>query len=103
MATSPDTVTAAVALLQADGFTEDVELLDGHLCWAGDSWRCTLDEATVERTYRFEGPSDPGDEMIVLGVVATSGVRGVLVSAYGIEADPALPALLTREANTDET
>ncbi|MFV0306436.1 MAG: hypothetical protein ACK5OX_01675 [Desertimonas sp.] len=94
MSNAPDTVTAAVEILRGDGYTDDVELIDGHLCWAGDTWRCTLDEASVERTYRFEGPSDPGDEMIVVGITSSSGAKGVLVSAFGPGADPALPDLL---------
>ena len=39
--------------------------------------------------YRFEGDSDPGDEMVVFGVHdTTNDVRGTLVSAFGLAADP---------------
>jgi hypothetical protein len=43
----------------------------------------------VERVYRFEGPSDPADEAIVLGVCCPKcGARGIIVSAFGPDADP---------------
>jgi hypothetical protein len=43
--------------------------------------------------YRFEGPSDPGDMMIVLGLVdPVSHRRGTLAAPFGPAADPALYA-----------
>ena len=91
----PDTVTEAVALLRAEGYTADYELVDGVLRADLESASCAIDQAQVERLYRFEGPSDPGDEAIVIGVhCASCGRRGVLVSAFGPEADPAVFAHL---------
>ena len=38
--------------------------------------------------YRFEGTSDPDDEMLVLGVSCPRcQARGVIVSAYGVDVD----------------
>ncbi|MEZ5137410.1 MAG: hypothetical protein R2711_01060 [Acidimicrobiales bacterium] len=43
----------------------------------------------VEKLYRFEGPSDPGDEMVVFGLRdPISDRRGVLATGYGPAADP---------------
>jgi hypothetical protein len=94
-ADAPDTVTDAVALLRAEGYTDDVELDGGGFrcrsCGAGHR----LEDGVVERMYRFEGPSDPGDEAIVLGVRCQScGRHGILVSAFGPGADPAVFAHL---------
>jgi hypothetical protein len=88
---APETVTDALALLAADGYSEDFNLV-------GTSATCPrcqavheLGHAIIERTYRFEGPSDPGDEAIVYGLrCADCGARGVLVSAFGPDADPEL-------------
>lgn len=88
---SPDTVTEAVELLRADGYTADFELVGDSLCTVGDRIVCTTADAEVERLYRFEGPSDPGDEMIVFGLRdPSSGVRGTLATAYGPSADPGI-------------
>ena len=91
MTDSPDTVTEAVTLLQTEGYGGDFNLADG-------SWVCpqchtahVTTDAVIERQFRFEGESDPGDEAIVLGVrCPTCDARGIVVSAYGPDADPAL-------------
>jgi hypothetical protein len=86
---SPDTVAEALRLLEADGYTKDFNLTDQLLsCEA-----CKISHEPVvgiiERQYRFEGDSDPGDEAVVFGVRCPAcGARGVLVSAFGPNADP---------------
>ncbi|HWL45974.1 MAG TPA: hypothetical protein VNQ73_23740 [Ilumatobacter sp.] len=90
MAQAPDTVTEALALLRDEGYGIDYELIDGHLRADGCA-ACAVDDAVVERRYRFEGPSDPGDQMIVFGLRdPATGARGTLASAFGIHADPTL-------------
>ena len=89
MTDAPDTVTAAVQLLQREGYGADLILRDGALVAIDRRTSCGVDEAVVERMYRFEGDSDPGDEMVVFGVHdTTNDVRGTLVSAFGLAADP---------------
>jgi hypothetical protein len=87
---APDTVTEATRMLEAEGYDASVTLLDdGRLRFSISGSVCEIDEAVVERMYRFEGESDPGDEMVVFGVhQPAAGVRGTLVSAFGLAADP---------------
>jgi hypothetical protein len=86
----PDTVTDAIELLRAQGYTAEFELVEGALIASREQASCTVGEAEVERLFRFEGPSDPGDEMIVFGVRdPASGTRGTLAAAFGPAADPA--------------
>jgi hypothetical protein len=94
---APDTVTEATRLLEADGYDATVTILDGgRLRFSGVDAVCELDEAVVERMYRFEGDSDPGDEMVVFGLLFPGrGVRGTLVSAFGLAADPDVLSHLT--------
>ena len=50
----------------------------------------------MERTVRVEGPTDPADESIVLGLVCRHcGGRGVLVTAYGPAATAEEAAVVT--------
>ena len=91
LADSVSTVTDAVALLDREGYGDDLHLdsegLDCRSC--GTSHPADLVE--VDRVFRFEGPSDPADEAIVLGLRCPAcGARGSLVSAFGPDADPAL-------------
>jgi len=94
---TPETVTDAVRLLENEGFRIDGPFAVGsepcHSCGQ------VLESARliVRRTFRFEGASDPGDEAIVLGVECPAcGAKGIVVSAYGADADAALIALVSR-------
>ena len=86
---APDTVTEAVRTLKAEGYLADLELLDGAIRWDERAQACAVDEVVVEHLFRFEGPSDPGDEMVVFGLLdPATGTRGVLASGFGPAADP---------------
>ena len=86
---APDTVTEAVAFLTAEGYSDELRLdPEGVRCDRVGAVM-PVDSAVVDYTFRFEGPSDPGDEAIVLGVrFPALGIKGILVSAYGPDADP---------------
>lgn len=97
---TPDTVSEAVALLAAAGYVDELQLAADGLTLAG-SWALhPIATTTVDYSFRFEGPSDPADEAIVLGVTCTEWDRkGVIVSAYGPYADPEHATLLAALAN----
>ncbi|MDQ6696498.1 MAG: hypothetical protein M3Z46_03460 [Actinomycetota bacterium] len=103
-ASTPDTVTGALAQLAAEGYTADYQLQGGVLrasALGPDVRACPVSEAVVERMYRFEGPSDPGDEMVVFGIRdPQTDVRGSLVSAFGMGADPDVLDQLTYLASS---
>ena len=44
--------------------------------------------------YRFEGTSDPDDMAIAYAIETKSGVRGILVDAFGVYSDPRTSAVL---------
>jgi hypothetical protein len=85
------TVTEALERMRAAGYSHDLELVDGTLRTSDARVVCRFRDAVVEAMCRFEGPSDPGDEMIVLAVRdPASGTRGTIAAAYGPAADPDL-------------
>lgn len=85
---APETVVDAMRLLRSEGYDLEYQLVDGALqCDLAQP--CAVGDAVVERLFRFEGPSDPGDEMIVFGLWdPVAERRGVLASAFGAAADP---------------
>ena len=88
---APDTVTDALRLLEAAGYTVDFNVHGTIVHCAACGADRPLAGAEVERLYRFEGPSDPADEAIVLGLRCPAcGARGTLASAFGPDADPDL-------------
>jgi hypothetical protein len=96
----PDTVTEAVAFLTSEGYVEDCRLTDEGLLVTGVDDSHSLETAIVDYAFRFEGPSDPGDEAIVLGVSGTDWSRkAIVVCAYGPYAEPEHAALLTALAH----
>ena len=97
MATAPTTLTEALELLAADGYTDDFNLLGEVAVCPACSATHPLEHAVIERQYRFEGPTDPGDQSIVLGLSCPDcRAKGVFVSAYGPDADPDVFQILAR-------
>lgn len=85
---APDTVTEAITLLREEGYPAEIELVNGCLCWDRED-NTDVAAAEVEQLFRFEGPSDPGDEMVVFGLRdPATDRRGVLASGFGPAADP---------------
>jgi len=101
--TTPGTVTEALAFLSAAGYVDDYRLCaDGIVGDRADAPH-PVATASVDYTFRFEGNSDPGDSSIVLGVrCAEWGRKGVIVSAYGADADPESAAMLIALTATAE-
>lgn len=92
----PETVVEALDLLRSQGYETEFQLVDGALRCDAHDGSCPATDAVVEHLFRFEGPSDPGDEMVVFGLLdPISGRRGVLASGFGPAADPELLDHLT--------
>ena len=92
---APDTVTEAVAFLAEEGYVEDYKLCRGGIEARGHDAPHPTASAVVDHTFRFEGPSDPADEAIVLGVRCPEwGTKGVIVAAYGPDMEPEEAELL---------
>jgi ribosomal protein L37E len=86
------TVIEAIARLEGRGFTGSfhVDTETSTLLCAGCGHRVVPSEAEVVELFRFEGPTDPGEEAIVVGLrCRRCGREGTLVSAYGAAADAA--------------
>jgi hypothetical protein len=89
MPDAPDTVTEAVATLEAEGYTSPFLQSGADLVCIACGTPHPLELGVVDRFFRFEGPSDPADEAIVMAVrCGTCGAQGTLVSAFGPDADP---------------
>jgi hypothetical protein len=81
------TVTEAIEQLKAQGFTLDFNLEQNHL--TANEAQYPAEEFEIVDLYRYEGPSDPADEAIVYALSNTAGIKGILVSGYGVSTDEA--------------
>jgi len=80
-----DTVTEAVNGLKQRGFTLDFNLTEN--CLVCQEQKFNVNDFEIVEVYRFEGNTDPADEAVVYAVQSIDGIKGILVSGYGISAE----------------
>lgn len=85
-----DTVSEALNDLAKRGFTHDFNIHEEGDCLICTNTMTQLspEEFEIVETYRFEGDTDPADEMIVFAISSIKhNLKGTLLNAYGIYAD----------------
>ena len=83
-----ETVTQAVSELGKRGYTINFNLSSSHLTIPEHGINLNPDEFNIDEIHRFEGETDPGDEMVVYAISSDSkGVKGILVNAFGVYSD----------------
>ena len=90
------TLASAVDDLAQSGFREHFRVKAGRLLGLESGKAFSAAELVIRSYHRFEGVSDPDDMAIVYAIESRSGVRGALVDAFGVYADPEVGALLER-------
>ncbi len=88
------TVTVAIGELRKQGFTVDFNLKENHV--EADSMKFDSEQFEILDVYRYEGNSDPADEATVYAIVSQSGLKGILVTGYGINPDTVSTQILRK-------
>jgi hypothetical protein len=81
-----ETMSAALARLEADGYTDEFRAVaDGlrHLHDDGEQHVMAPEDLTVREVVRFEGASDPDEEAAVFALECDCGIKGTYVVTYG--------------------
>jgi len=97
-----ETVSEAINDLTKRGYTTDFEILNEKECLVchKTSSQLSPDEFEIDETYRFEGNTDPGDEMIVFAISSVKhNIKGIVVNAYGMYADSSASKIIERLHN----
>ena len=97
-----DTVSEAINDLARRGYTTDFEILKEAECLICNKTAEQLspDEFEIDETYRFEGNTDPRDEMIVFAISSiNNNLKGIVVNAYGMYSDSATSKIVERLIN----
>jgi hypothetical protein len=77
----PETLSETMTQLSGQGYATD---MNTHL----PVIRTDPEAFTVDAVYRFEGPTDPGDELILYAISSPKyNLKGVLINAFGMYAD----------------
>jgi hypothetical protein len=90
------TLTEAMQSLQAQGYTHEFAPQKDCLVEKSTGTKLRNEEFMVDEFHRFEGQSDPGDEMTLYAITATNGMKGVFVSAQGTYANEVTPELMAK-------
>lgn len=92
-----ETVTQAVAELNKRGYTINFNLSAGKLSGEEHGISLSANEFNIDEVHRFEGDTDPGDEMVVYAISSESKkVRGILVNAFGVYSDELSDDLMSK-------
>lgn len=83
-----DTLSQAMTALREEGYVEDFNLLADRLECRDGAFKIFSRDFEVDRYFRFEGMSDPGDSSILYAITSPKyGLKGQLVNGYGIYSD----------------
>lgn len=82
--------------LAEEGYTHNISTSPGCCLKIGEDIY-PFDETQVDKVFRFEGASDPGDQSIALAVTL-EGRKGALVLGFGPTASPDDGEVLNRLA-----
>ena len=91
---SYDTLAEALNDLRQRGYTFDFNLEKNTIACKVMAEQFGINDFEVVEMYRFEGMSSEGDNEVVYAIETGTGVKGVLVDAYGTYAGQADPELL---------
>jgi hypothetical protein len=80
-----DTLTEALADLRKRNYTFDFNLSEN--CLVCNNQRFNTDDFEITEVYRFDNATDPDDEAVLYAIESKNGVKGVLVSGYGVSAE----------------
>lgn len=79
------TVSEAINKLNELGFTIDFNLPENN--FVSNTKKFADEEFEIVDVYRYEGQTDPADEASVYAIQSKSGLKGILVTGYGMAAD----------------
>ena len=83
-----DTLVDTIEKLRAEGYTEDLNLLSNCIGCRDNNYRIFHNEFIIDKTYRFEGETDPADEVNLYAISAPKyNIKGILVNGEGIYSD----------------
>ena len=94
-----DTASEAITGLMKLGYTTDFRIHPEWECLVCNNPANSLsaDDFEIDAIYRFEGDSDPADEMIVYAISSEKfDLKGVVVNGYGIYSDSVSSKIVER-------
>ncbi len=91
------TLSQTINGLKKEGYSIDFNLQKNAIICSNNTATLSAEDFEIDAVFRFEGESNPDDESVVYAISSTkSGVKGILVNAFGIYADEISDALIAK-------
>ncbi len=91
------TLSEAVNGMQQQGYTYNFNIQENVLRCNEKGIELKPDDFEIDKVFRFEGATDPGDESILYAISSpTFDVKGLLVNAYGAYSDPVSEKIMSK-------
>jgi hypothetical protein len=84
------TLSSCMNKARENGYDVEFEFRERGLCVPGQDKCFSPQQIHVENYYRFEGVSDPADNVILYLIRTDDGTKGFISDAYGTYADQKL-------------
>lgn len=89
------TVSEAIDYFKEQGYTIDFNLKENcFACSVNDKYK--LDDFEIVELYQYEGDSDPSEEATIYALESKSGLKGILVTGFGIYLDADIEKMLKK-------
>ena len=97
MEKSYNNLIEALADLKSQGYTEDFNLKQNCLECRNGEFKIFHTEFEVDKYFRFDNDTDPGDQSIVYAISSEDHkLKGVLINSYGIYSEPVTDEMLDK-------
>lgn len=91
-----DSLADAIKALQQRGYVQDFNLHPEWIECPSLKLRLAPEEFHVDEIHRFEGMTNPDDSTILFAISSATGMKGLLVDAYGVYADALTPVMISK-------
>jgi hypothetical protein len=98
-----ESLSVAINALQEEGYVHDFNLHPEWIECPPLKLRLAPEEFHVDEVHRFEGMTNPDDSSILFAISSSSGVKGLLVDAYGVYAESVSPIMIQKLRIDTET
>lgn len=90
------TMTEAIEKLRKEGYVHDFNQHASHLECKKLEQHFAPENFTITHVYRWEGMSSAGDNSVLYTVETSDGIKGIIVDAYGADADALSPEMIEK-------
>ncbi|HPM31874.1 MAG TPA: phosphoribosylpyrophosphate synthetase [Chryseolinea sp.] len=91
-----ETLSLAITSLIERGYSNDFNLHPEWIECPPLNLKFKPEEFHVDEVHRFEGMTNPDDSSVLFAISSSSGIKGLLVDAYGVYAESISKAMIDR-------